>query len=189
MPKVVDHAERRKELISASWDVIAERGIEGVTLRNVATAAGCTTGRISHYFTGREELLTSALRAAHKDASRRMMKIADSGLAARDRLQQVAFEGLPLDKRRLREWKVWIVFWAAAASSQNLSEENSTRYREWRNLLNDLIREASDKPGDDTLVDELMSIIDGIGIRITLNPSQKNRNLARELIAGWVSRL
>jgi TetR/AcrR family transcriptional repressor of bet genes len=189
MPKVVDHAERRRELISASWDVIAERGIQGVTLRNVALAAGCTTGRISHYFSGRDELLSSALRSAHKDASRRMMKIAGSGLAAKDRLQQVAFEGLPLDKGRLREWKVWIVFWAAAASSRNLADENATRYREWRNLLSELVHEASGKRGDDTLVDELMSIIDGIGIRITLNPGQKNRNLARELIAGWVSRL
>ena len=110
MPKQVDHALRRRQLVEASWDVIAAEGIEGVTLRKVAKAADCTTGRIAHYFSGREELVLSALRAAHKDAARRMMRIARSDADAQDRLRRVVFEGLPLDAARLREWKVWLVF-------------------------------------------------------------------------------
>ena len=46
MPKQVDHAARRRELVEASWEVIASEGIEGTTLRKVAAAADCTTGRI-----------------------------------------------------------------------------------------------------------------------------------------------
>ena len=94
MPKQVDHALRRRQLVEASWDVIAAEGIEGVTLRKVAQAADCTTGRIAHYFSGREELVRSALRAAHKDAARRMMRIARSGAENRRSCSRFIFRSL-----------------------------------------------------------------------------------------------
>ncbi|MGH3177968.1 MAG: TetR/AcrR family transcriptional regulator, partial [Streptosporangiaceae bacterium] len=50
MPKVVDHAARRAELVDAAWRVIAEEGLEAATMRRIAEAAGCTTGRVTHYF-------------------------------------------------------------------------------------------------------------------------------------------
>ena len=190
MPKIVDHSERRQELIAASWDVIAQDGIDGLTMRRVAKAAGCTTGRISHYFSGREELLSSALRSAHKNAAVRMMKIANSDLDPKQRLIRVSYEGLPLDKRRLREWKVWIVFWAAAASSQNLAAENTARYKDWQDLIERLLAESGISGRRlESRLHELMSIVDGLGIRLTLTPTAGNRKLARNLIAEWVARL
>ena len=190
MPKIVDHSERRKELIEASWDVIAENGIAGLTLRNVAKSASCTTGRISHYFSSREELLSSALRMAHKNAALRMMKIADGDLDAKERLILVSYEGLPLDKRRLREWKVWIVFWAAVPSNQNLEKENTDRYTDWQNLVSRLLNESgvSNEQLESRLY-ELMSIIDGLGVRLTLTPTTKNREIARKLIKEWIGHL
>ena len=47
MPKVVDHAVRRAELVDAAWRVIAEEGLEAATMRRIAEAAGCTTGRVT----------------------------------------------------------------------------------------------------------------------------------------------
>lgn len=190
MPKVVDHAERRKELIEAIWDVIAQDGIDGLTLRRVANSAGCTTGRISHYFSSREELLSSALRMAHKNAAVRMMKIADSNLDAIQRLILVCYEGLPLDKRRLREWKVWIVFWAAVASSRGLARENTLRYKDWQDLVARMLTECGVSPQHlESRLFELMSIVDGLGLRLTLAPTLKNREIARNLISEWVGRL
>jgi AcrR family transcriptional regulator len=191
MPKQVDHALRRRQLVEASWDVIAAEGIEGVTLRKVAQAADCTTGRIAHYFSGREELVRSALRAAHKDAARRMMRIARSGAKAQDRLRRVAFEGLPLDAARLREWKVWLVFWASATSNAVLAEENVRRYADWQGLLESLLAEIgtdADTPAQtERQALELASLIDGLGIRTTLAPTPANRRLARDAVNRWIA--
>jgi TetR/AcrR family transcriptional repressor of bet genes len=191
VPKVVDHAQRRRELVEASWNVIANDGIESLTMRRVASAAGCTTGRISHYFSSREELLSSALSAAHDEAERRMIAIAKSALPARERLKLVAYEGLPLDAVRLREWKVWIVFWAAAASSSSLSDQNRARYRGWRNLLLRLFAdiESLSKSDSQRRVDELLALVDGLGIRVALNSSASLRKLARTTIDDFVARL
>jgi TetR/AcrR family transcriptional repressor of bet genes len=191
MPKVVDHAQRRRELVEASWDVIADDGIEHLTMRRVASAAGCTTGRISHYFRNREELLSSALSAAYDEAERRMIAIEDSALPTRERLQLVAYEGLPLDAGRLRQWKVWIVFWAAAASSSSLSDLNKARYRGWRKLLLRLLVDIDSlsKRDSEARADELLALIDGLGIRVTLNSSVSLRKLARKTIDEYVGRL
>lgn len=57
MPKVVDHAQRRREIVWALWSVISERGIDGVTFQAVAAAGGVSVGRIQHYFDSKEHLV------------------------------------------------------------------------------------------------------------------------------------
>lgn len=57
--------ERREEaeskLIEAAVDLIAEKGLEGVTLLNVAKAAGYSRGLPVHYFGVKENLLASVM--------------------------------------------------------------------------------------------------------------------------------
>ncbi|MDA1076810.1 MAG: TetR family transcriptional regulator C-terminal domain-containing protein [Proteobacteria bacterium] len=191
MPKVVDHEQRRRELVEASWEVIAGSGIEGATLRNVALAAGCTTGRISHYFSGREDLLSSALAAAHDDAERRMVAIVKTTLPVKERLRLVVGEALPFDALRLREWKVWIVFWAAASSNRSLAGQNKARYKGWRRMLFKLMSqiETLDLNEADLRVEEMLAIIDGLGLRVTLNNTPDLRSLARKTIDAYIDRL
>lgn len=57
MPKVVDHAQRRREIVWALWSVISERGIDGVTFQAVAGAGGVSVGRIQHYFDSKDQLV------------------------------------------------------------------------------------------------------------------------------------
>ena len=57
MPKIVDHAQRRTEIVHALWQVIYLKGIDGVSFRSVAEAAGISVGRVQHYFPSRSELI------------------------------------------------------------------------------------------------------------------------------------
>ncbi|MBG51750.1 MAG: hypothetical protein CML99_04935 [Rhodobiaceae bacterium] len=121
MPKIIDHDERRQELIEASWAVIAAEGLEGVTMRKIATAAGCTTGRITHYFADREALILAALSAVNAATSARIDALLQQDKPVFERLLAAAHEALPLDAARLLEWKVWIAFWGAATVTAALS--------------------------------------------------------------------
>lgn len=189
MPKLVDHAARRRQLVEASWDVIARDGIEGTTLRKVAAAADCTTGRIAHYFAGRDELIFSALRAAYAGAGKRMAAIAETERQPRIRLQRVVYESLPLGAVRLKEWKVWIAFWAAAASNADLAQENAQRYEQWQSLLSALIADIAGRETATERAFELVSMIDGLGIRTTLAPSAENQQLAAACVDQWIVNL
>ena len=64
MPKIVNHDERRQLVASAAVDVVASAGLAGLTLKEVARVAGCTTGLVNHYFANKQELIVATAREA-----------------------------------------------------------------------------------------------------------------------------
>ena len=60
MPKQVDREERRRELGDVVLRLIATRGLEAASLRNVAAEAGVSMGTVQHYFTSKHEMLEFA---------------------------------------------------------------------------------------------------------------------------------
>lgn len=173
MPKVVDHAVRRAELVDAAWRVIAGEGLEAATMRRIAEAAGCTTGRVTHYFDAKDDVLVAALREVHRRAAERMrrhIRAADAATA----LLEVVLEALPMDEDRQLEWKVWLAFWGRAVADERLRHEQEQRYAEWRRLLGMLVRRA--RPGASAAdrcaaVDLIAGAIDGLGIQAVLEPA------------------
>jgi TetR/AcrR family transcriptional repressor of bet genes len=180
VPKVVDHAQRRSELVAATWAVVAAEGIEAATVRRIAEEAGCTTGRITHYFADKEEVLVAALRRVHQAAGRRMLAAIGplSGLAA---LRAVLAEALPLDQERILEWRVWLAFWGSAATSTRLQAEQHERYREWRALLKRVLATAQLPAGIDLdrLVDQIVALVDGFGLQGVLDPRHPGQLASR----------
>jgi TetR/AcrR family transcriptional repressor of bet genes len=174
MPKVVDHAARRAELVDAAWRVIAAEGLEAATVRRIAQAAGCTTGLVTHYFESKDDMLVAALREVHRRAGQRMIRHV-GGADIADVLLEVILDALPMDQDRQLEWKVWLAFWGRAATDERLRQEQQRRYAEWRGLLGKLIRRAH--PADTaaerrTAVDLIAGAIDGLGIQATLEPAK-----------------
>lgn len=188
MPKVVDHAARRAELLDAAWRVIAGEGLEAATMRRIAQAAGCTTGRVTHYFDSKDEVLVAALREVHRRSAARMIRHIGRADAVTV-LLKVILEALPLDEDRRLEWNVWLAFWGRAAADERLRHEQEQRYAEWRGLLGKLIRRA--RPGDTAAdqcaaVDLIAGAIDGLGIQAVLEPASftdaRLRNAASAIV-------
>ena len=63
MPRTVDHEQRRAQLTEVTAHEIVRVGLEGVRLRDVARAAGWTTGAVSHYFPDKRTLLLATFRS------------------------------------------------------------------------------------------------------------------------------
>ncbi len=84
-----------------------------------------------------------------------------------DRLEAVLLESLPLDETRLREWRLWLAFWAESMNDAELAEENARRYAEWRALLFERIRPLA-RSAQETKneVEHLIALIDGLGLRV-----------------------
>lgn len=84
MPKRVDHEQRRGEIADAAWRLIAERGPDAVTLREVSAALGVAHGAPAHYFAGRAAIVECAFRRALDDLDARVARRAAglSGVAA-----------------------------------------------------------------------------------------------------------
>lgn len=184
MPRQVDHEQRRREIAEATWRAIDELGVEGTTMRAIAERAGCTTGRLTHYFERREDMLVAALRTAHERAGERMLR-AVRGSTGRDALRAVLLEALPLDDERRAEWRVWLTFWAEAIGIDALQREHERRYAEWRSLVLDLVRSAAPERSRDEAVriaDVLIATVDGLGVEASVVPGAATSRRARRVI-------
>jgi AcrR family transcriptional regulator len=63
LPRVArprDQVKRRRELVAATSRLVARKGLANVTLRDVADAAGVTSGAVLYYYDGLDELFTAA---------------------------------------------------------------------------------------------------------------------------------
>ncbi len=56
MPKVVDRAEYRRELLYKSFELFAQKGYGSITMRQIAEGLGVSTGTLYHYFPNKEAL-------------------------------------------------------------------------------------------------------------------------------------
>lgn len=57
----MDKKDNRNSLISTATRLFAERGLNGVSIRELSTAAGVSISMISYYFEGKEGLYSSVL--------------------------------------------------------------------------------------------------------------------------------
>jgi AcrR family transcriptional regulator len=62
MPRIVDVEARRAALLDVAFALFAERGFEGVSMRDLAQAVGASTGTLYHYFKGKEDLFETLVR-------------------------------------------------------------------------------------------------------------------------------
>lgn len=141
MPKIVDHDARRLELVEVTWRVIAERGFEGVTLRDVAAEAGFANGALKPYFPTRASLMRATFSYVFGRTNARV-DAATEGLEGLDALRQFCMEVLPLDVERIDEARVIIPFWQMAIHEAEFAQANSEAMAQWRTSMHGWIAQA-----------------------------------------------
>lgn len=104
-------AERREDLIAATLDCIAEFGIQGATVRQIATRAGVTGGLIRHYFESKDQMMQAAYREIMTAMTSGSIEAAQSDGSARQRLGRFVaanHSATVTDPRMLSLWAAFI---------------------------------------------------------------------------------
>ncbi|AGM06372.1 TetR/AcrR family transcriptional regulator [Amycolatopsis keratiniphila] len=89
MPKRVDHEDRRRQIAAAVRRIAADRGLEGVSLNEVAAEAGISKGFVQHYFASRDDMLRFAATTLRGGVEER--------IATPHRVRDLLIALLPLD--------------------------------------------------------------------------------------------
>ncbi|MBT8161324.1 MULTISPECIES: TetR/AcrR family transcriptional regulator [Arthrobacter] len=192
MPKIVDHEKRRLELVEATWRIIATRGIEGATMREIATEAGFANGALKPYFPTKDDLLTFAFAHVFNQTNTRMDS-ATSGLRGLPALRSYCHEILPLDAERLNEARIAIAFWQRALTDPAKSALHDSSMEQWRESLFSKLREARElgelKEGldDDDLVGAIMTFVLGAQITATLTSEHHSADQLRSQLETYIS--
>ena len=86
MPKIVDHDVRRLEILEQSFDLFADRGYSAVSMRQLATELGVSTGTLYHYFPNKPALFEAMLRSLAVSDVETALASLDSGMGFQGRL-------------------------------------------------------------------------------------------------------
>ncbi|MET1034855.1 MAG: TetR/AcrR family transcriptional regulator [Arthrobacter sp.] len=142
MPKIVDHDQRRAELVDATWRIIARHGLDGATLREVAAEAGFANGALKPYFPTKSDLIQAAFGHVFERTNRRVAEGTD-GLAGLAALRAFAREVLPLDDERLAEARAVMPFWQMAVNDPRMLSANAEAMERWRRDMLRWLAEAA----------------------------------------------
>ena len=136
MPKRVDHGARRREIAAAVARIARDRGLQGVSFREVAAEAGMSVSLVQHYFGSKENLLTGTLDIQSAVMGERILRrLGELGPDPRplDRLRTVARAFLPTDDESTAAMLLYHGFAAAALTDESL--RSAAAFRNARNLL------------------------------------------------------
>lgn len=194
MPKIVDHEERRREILEATWRVIARDGIEAATVREIAREVGYSNGVLSHYFTNKEEILISA----HKLAFQRVYDraaAANEGITGIEAVRIALHEALPLDEERRIEAVLDVSFWSQALVNDRLNKvrfESIMEGRVWWTSMLESGRERGEitsAVSNDVLCDEIQALIDGISVQAIMYPEHMVPARQRAMADAFLERI
>jgi len=191
-----DHDERREVISRAAAAVIAERGLERLTLRDLAAELGVTTGALTHYFPSQDALVAHTKELVF-DARYARARLAAEQAEGRERLHAVVEELLPLDDERRTSWRVLVAFRGSAVGSAELRRAHAVRMRRWFALFESLVTPLApaDRGGARTDVAELgmavALLVEGMAIHFAMLepplPSSRQVAFARTQIARLLS--
>lgn len=170
---MVDAAERRESLVQAVWRVIRRAGVEGATVREVASEAGVSMGSLRHYFGSQTELLMFAMQMVVDRVEHRI-----AGLHApedpRAAAELVLSELLPLDEDRRAENEVWLAFTARALVDVDLRALRDDAYDRLRAGCERWVRALVPATAPDPLIavetERLFALIDGLAVHAAMRP-------------------
>lgn len=191
MPKVVDYDQRRLELVSATWRIIARHGIEGATMREIAAEAGFANGALKPYFPTKDDLLTFAFGHVFNQTNERITATAagKEGLAG---LRAFCHEVLPLDDVRISEARIVIPFWQKALKDPAKAQLHDRSMARWRSALTFYLEQARaagemhTEVANADVVGYLMTFLLGAQITAALEPAEHSPGQLVSQLDGYL---
>lgn len=190
MPKIVDHEQRRREIVDALWQVVADQGFGAVSVRSVAAQAGLPASTVAQAFDSRADMLAHAYESMVAEGQSRR------GLLSRrtptvESLADEVLVALPLTRTRVKKQGVWIALVDAAANdpcaANALVEMNAeiagvVRERIARAVDAGVLRADVDVDAQTLLVH---AMIDGFAAQIIGTSAPKRAEIRRALVGHF----
>ena len=183
----------RQRLIDATLTSLGERGYHRSTLRVIAETAGVTAGLVKHHFNGKDELMLEAYRQ-FKD---RLLEVylAEVDMAEPDpvtRLEAFARSILYFfaDGEQMRTWAGFVELVITDPNASALQAQTYDRFlREIRSCVTGIYAARGERlsPGAaQKLAMGINSIIDGVWLECSLNPSRMTPEQALEITLDMI---
>ncbi|MEU9441804.1 TetR/AcrR family transcriptional regulator [Streptomyces sp. NPDC048304] len=167
------NAPPREEVLAAAMDMIADRGLEKLTMAALGREVGMSSGHLLYYFRSKDELLLRTLEWSEGRLGAERGRLLTGPGTARERLAGYVDLYVP-DGHRDPHWTLWLEVWNR---SQNADDDARARQLAiegaWHRDLVALIAEGISRcefrqVDADRFATRLRALLDGFSIHVAI---------------------
>jgi AcrR family transcriptional regulator len=186
---------RRRQILKAAVQVIAEKGLCDTGIKDVADQAGTSPALVIYYFGKKDVLLAEALSFADEQFYAQTADAVAEPTSARDRLVELVRCSCSVGEAEddFDEWVLWLDLWARAPRDPDVARDRAAMDRRWRATIGEIVR-AGQATGEfaahdvDAFALRLGALIDGLAIQVVLHDPEVSRERMFELCMGTCAR-
>lgn len=183
MPKVGMEPVRRQQLIDATIESVAQKGLQATTINSISKNAGMSSGIISHYFGGKQGLIEATVRYLLSNLKDDLINKVDENTTATQRLMFIVESNFALVQQRKDTTRTWLSFWAQSMHDKELHRLQNVNSKRLQSNLTVSFKQLMPL-AQATLAAELTAaMIDGLWLRAVLSQSDENQFKHSESLA------
>lgn len=109
----------RSDIVAAVAHLIAEQGLESLTMRNIARHVGCSVGTLPHYFEGKDDIVIAALNWSNERILGPLGNIPSNDIRL-ENLYPLLSAAMPTNEISDTEWRVRLCLWDYAVTNDEM---------------------------------------------------------------------
>jgi AcrR family transcriptional regulator len=188
------HAPPREEVLAAAMEMIAERGLEKLTMAALGREVGMSSGHLLYYFRSKDELLLRTLEWSEGRLGAERGRLLARPVTARERLDAYVDLYVP-DGHRDPHWTLWLEVWnrsQSAAVESDARDRQAAIERAWHRDLVALLAEGVSRgefrPVDpDRFASRLRALLDGFAIHVAIGLRGADRTQVLAHVAEFLA--
>ncbi|MFD5819909.1 TetR/AcrR family transcriptional regulator [Streptomyces sp. NPDC127038] len=181
------NAPPREEVLAAAMEMIAERGLEKLTMAALGREVGMSSGHLLYYFRSKDELLLRTLEWSEGRLGAERGRLLAARGTARERLDAYVDLYVP-DGHRDPHWTLWLEVWNHSQNADDDARERQVAiegawHRDLVALLAEGVSRGEFRPLDaDRFGARLRALLDGFSIHVAIGL----RGTSREQVLSHV---
>lgn len=167
------NAPPREDVLAAAMDMIAERGLEKLTMAALGREVGMSSGHLLYYFHSKDELLLQTLEWSEGRLGAERGRLLAARGTARERLDEYVDLYVP-DGHRDPHWTLWLEVWNRSQNADDAARERQVAiegawHRDLVALLAEGVSRGEFRPVDpDRCAARLRALLDGFSIHVAI---------------------
>ncbi len=142
MPKIIDHDQRRRDIVEVAKSIILKGGFEAATMRSIAAEAGFANGALKHYFPGKESIVAATFETILQQMAEGVASATAETATAEEALRGWLEATIPRDPEQIAAGRVLLALWEYAMSNESLAELYRSHLANWRSSLVERMQDA-----------------------------------------------
>ncbi len=164
--------ERRRRILSATVEVLRERGFAGTRVADIADAAGTSSGLVLYHFKSLEGALSEALTTVEDEFYAELEAELGASAGPAERLRRMAEMGAGSGPA-VGDWGLWLEIWVRALRDPGARATREQLDRRWRGWLRGVVDEGVHSgvfrtPDAEDATARLAALMDGLAIQLAL---------------------